>query len=112
MSFPLILTVPPKIKPLDTDNDPLFMDEFFSIHCTAIHGDHPIDIYWLFKNETLFETDRVKIEYTKRSSTLSIESVTGDDAGNYTCVAENKAGSTDSSTQLIVKGSNPFHLNY
>lgn len=98
------LSVPPKIKPLDQDNDPLFMDEFFSIYCTAIHGDHPIKFKWLFKNQTLIGTEKTRIEYTKRSSTLSIEAVSGADAGNYTCVATNHAGSTNSITELIVKG--------
>lgn len=83
------------------------MDEYFQISCTAIHGDHPMKFTWLFGNESLYSSDNIRIEHTKRSSTLSIESVGGDHAGNYTCVASNRAGSTDSTTQLIVKG---FHF--
>lgn len=80
------------------------MDEFYQIHCTTIHGDQPIKFAWFFKNSTLVGTENVRIDYTKRSSTLSIETVKGEDAGNYTCVASNRAGSTNSSTELVVKG--------
>lgn len=80
------------------------MDEFFQVLCTAIHGDFPIQFNWLFGNETVYPSERVRIDSTKRSSTLSIESVDGDDVGNYTCVATNRAGSTESSIELIVKG--------
>lgn len=80
------------------------MDEFFQILCTAIHGDHPIQFTWLLRNETVFATERIRIDFTKRSSTLSIESVRGEDAGNYSCVAFNRAGSSNSTAELIVKG--------
>lgn len=80
------------------------MEEYFQIYCTAIHGDFPITFTWLFGNRSLYGSENVRIEYTKRSSTLSIESVGGEHAGNYTCVASNRAGSEKSTTELIVKG--------
>lgn len=80
------------------------MDEYFSLHCTAIHGDPPITFRWLFRNETLYGTNNIRIEHTKRSSTLNIESVSGENVGNYTCIAFNRAGTTNTTTELIVRG--------
>lgn len=101
----LSFSVLPKLKPFDTDNEPLMMDEFFQVLCTAIHGDHPMQFSWLLGNQTVYPSERIRIDFTKRSSTLSIESVSGDDAGNYTCVASNRAGATESVVELVVKGS-------
>ena len=41
----------------------------------------------------------------QKSSILSIDSVAAMHAGNYTCVAENAAGSSNYTAQLIVNGS-------
>lgn len=40
----------------------------------------------------------------KRSSLLSIEAVTYGNAGNYTCLARNKAGVHAHSAELLVNG--------
>lgn len=98
------LSVPPKLSPLPDLSEPLFMDEFFQIYCSVLHGDFPISFKWLHRNETIVGSENVRIEFTKRSSILSIESVSGEDAGVYTCVAKNRAGATNLSTTLIVKG--------
>lgn len=98
------LSVPPKLSPLPDLSEPLFMDEFFQIYCSVLHGDFPISFKWLHRNETIVGSENVRIEFTKRSSILSIESVNGEDAGVYTCVASNRAGATNLSTTLIVKG--------
>lgn len=47
----------------------------------------------------------------KKTSLLSIDSLSEEHAGNYTCVAQNKAGSSSHLSQLIVKGI-CFHLMY
>lgn len=98
------ISVPPKLSSLSDLSEPLFMDEFFQIYCSVLHGDFPISFTWLHKNETIVGSENVRIEFTKRSSILSIESVSGEDAGQYTCVASNRAGATNLSTTLIVKG--------
>lgn len=100
-----LITVPPRLKQLDTESEPLFMDDYYQMSCSAIHGDHPIQFEWRFRNRTLSSTENIRIEYTKRSSTLSIEAVSGNNAGEYTCIAWNRAGATNASTHLIVKGS-------
>lgn len=43
-------------------------------------------------------------QVNKRLSTLSIDSVRAENAGTYTCTAENMAGSANYSTYLHVNG--------
>lgn len=82
----------------------MYTDEYFQISCSAIYGDFPMKFSWLFRNESIVGSENVRIEFTKRSSILSIESISGDNAGIYTCVAANHAGATNMSTELVVKG--------
>lgn len=69
-----------------------------------LQGDTPFRIEWLFRNDTLAQSDTVKIEFSRRSSQLTFEAVNGDHVGNYTCVASNRGGTTTSTFELIVKG--------
>lgn len=85
------------------------MDDFYQLPCMILQGDSPFRIQWVFNNETLMQTETVKIEFAKRSSTLTFEAVNGDHVGNYTCLATNRAGTTMSTFELIVKGSNLFY---
>lgn len=50
------------------------------------------------------ENPNIKVENTKRTSSLTFEAVSADEVGEYVCVASNKAGFANSSTTLIVKG--------
>lgn len=50
-------------------------------------------------------TKGIRIETRKRGSTLSIESVQGYHAGNYSCQATNHADTVSATTELAVKGS-------
>lgn len=45
----------------------------------------------------------------KKTYVLSIDSLSEEHAGNYTCIAENRAGSSSYSSNLIVKGI--FHIS-
>lgn len=60
----------------------------------------------MFRNQAIDDSysENVRIEKSRRSSTLSIDSVTAEDAGNYTCVGRNKAGVVTSLTELVIKG--------
>lgn len=85
-------------------NEPLFIDDFYQLQCSVLQGDPPFRIQWLFENKPLIENQNIRIENTKRSSTLVFDAVSGDNMGEYVCVASNKAGFSNSSTELIVKG--------
>uniref|UniRef100_A0A182V270 Down syndrome cell adhesion molecule n=1 Tax=Anopheles merus TaxID=30066 RepID=A0A182V270_ANOME len=102
----LIVNVPPKISLINTGENPTFVDEFFQIICTVVHGDLPVDFVWLFNGEVNLHSKHVpgvRIETRKRGSTLSIEAVRGAHAGNYSCQATNEAASTIATVELIVK---------
>lgn len=77
-----------------------------SVQCAVTKGDHPMDITWFFQNKPI---DLESNDYTisksgKRAVTLTIESVTAKHVGEYTCVAENRAGSRTRSAILEVNG--------
>lgn len=79
--------------------------ETVSVQCTISGGDLPVSIMWTlngFPLEPHLEIATEKIG--KRISHLLIDSVSGKHAGNYTCIAENKAGKTQFSSELIVNG--------
>lgn len=70
--------------------------------CAVTSGDSPMDVFWLKNGQRLDDS------YAKRldefSSFLSFRLVTISDAGNYTCVARNRAGTTEYTSALVVKG--------
>ena len=79
-----------------------------SVQCAVTKGDSPLQINWLFENEPIDITRRdiVVSKSGKRAKQLTIESVGAKHAGEYTCVAENSAGSRMRSAYLAVNGIN------
>lgn len=101
----IIFSVIPQIIPFEFGEDEINSGEAVSATCSISKGDLPINIIWLLKgkNVNLFSgivTNRVN----KRLSTLSIESVDASHAGEYTCLAMNKAGNVSFSAYLHVNG--------
>lgn len=81
--------------------------DMVSASCTVNKGDLPINIYWTRNGVKQFSNDGISISRTnQRISVLSIESVRDRHAGNYTCIAENKAGVVELSIYLWVNGTN------
>ena len=88
-----------------------FGDEPFDIMTTTIvscvvpKGDLPMDIKWLFNTRRISTNDGVLISgNSQRMSMLTIESVQPRHAGNYTCIARNKAGVAHHTSELKVIG--------
>lgn len=79
-----------------------------SVSCLIASGDVPLSIHWLHNNKSLDEEyfgSGINILKTgKRSSVLTIDAVHAGHVGQYTCRAENRAGSTQHSVQLVVNG--------
>lgn len=73
--------------------------------CSIAKGDLPIEISWKHNNETLNDGLISIVKVNRKISTLSIDSVQAQHAGEYTCVAKNLAGFTSHSTTLYVNGS-------
>lgn len=79
--------------------------DMVSASCTVNKGDLPMKISWTRNGRQLFSNDGISISRTnQRISILSIESVRDRHSGNYSCVAENLAGSVNYTTSLWVNG--------
>lgn len=102
-SQPYFWTVAPKVSLVNTGSNPSFIDDFVQFICSA-NGDMPIRFEWGFNNDSISILDNIKIDGTRRSSTLTVETVEADNAGTYHCMATNKGGKDTSSSVLIVKG--------
>lgn len=101
--------VAPKIAPFAVDSDALFPGDYFTLQCSIVHGDLPIAIEWSFNGAllgaSLGRRNAIVIAAMgTRSSVLTIESVGGEHAGNYTCAGTNAAGQTRHTVGLVVNG--------
>ena len=76
------------------------------LFCTVEEGSFPVFFEWLKNSKSLNPSPGVnhKIENLRISSTLTIESITRSDQGNYTCVVKNPFGSDSQNIVLNIKG--------
>jgi len=98
--------VAPKIAPFDFGDEPSNFGESASVQCLVTSGDFPVSFAWLFNgreiNENVYDVSMVKLG--KKISALSIDIVRDHHAGNYTCVAVNRATSVNFTAELVVNG--------
>lgn len=100
-----VFTVPPQIAPFDISEDPLNAGEFFQVTCSVKGGDLPIKISWMLNNKDVALYPEISTSLIgKRGSALSIESISHEHAGKYTCLASNLAGNETYSSNLLVNG--------
>lgn len=75
------------------------------VSCAVTKGDLPLEISWLLNGRPADTTISINMDSSrKRVSQLSIDSVSAEHAGEYTCLAKNKAGITSFSALLNVNG--------
>lgn len=105
-NFLFCFLVLPRVTPFYFEDNPTQTGQYATIQCTVAQGDLPLKIKWKFNQNDIDSSSGVLITAVgKRSSTLSIESVSYENAGNYTCVGKNKVGLAEFTTQLLVNGS-------
>ena len=76
-----------------------------TVQCTISKGDLPIDIEWLFNDYAINSFSGITTsKIGKKVSVLTIDSVNGNNAGNYTCKAKNQAETNRFTAELIVNG--------
>ncbi|XP_076239566.1 Down syndrome cell adhesion molecule 1 [Calliopsis andreniformis] len=94
----------PQIMPFSFGDEPVNSGEVISATCSIMKGDTPIEIVWKLNGRTIdfSNPDMTVTRITKHMSALSIESVAARHAGEYTCVATNRAGNVSHSTTLAV----------
>ncbi|XP_035788160.1 Down syndrome cell adhesion molecule-like protein Dscam2 isoform X18 [Anopheles albimanus] len=93
----------PQIMPFEFGEEPFDSHSTVSINCVVSKGDTPIMIEWLLNGNRVTTDDGIVIMKSgQKISMLSIESVQSRHAGNYTCVARNKAGDSQHTSELKV----------
>lgn len=104
--YPLTFyAVAPQILPFDFGEEEINLGDFASLQCSVHKGDLPINIKWLHNNVSMDYTDGVMVTKAgKKVSTVTIDFVQEYHSGEYSCVAENKAGTARFSVNLQVNG--------
>ncbi|KAG1650334.1 Down syndrome cell adhesion molecule [Nymphon striatum] len=92
----------PEITQILSPRKPSKVGSTFSRLCSVIDGDQPINIYWLKDGLDASRTEKVDVTNTKTYALLQIHEIGTEHSGNYTCVAENKAGKTQDSIKVNV----------
>jgi hypothetical protein len=99
--------VAPKIVPFATVAL-LQRGERVTITCTMAKGDAPLTIGWLKDGEPVGAGGDVKVlTFDQFNSMLTIESLELRHVANYTCMAENAAGTALHSQAVLVNGKRP-----
>lgn len=81
------------------------MGDSTSVQCTLSSGDLPVTFSWHLNEQPIETYNGINVVAVgKKTSLLSIDSLSEEHAGNYTCLAQNKAGTSSHMSQLVVKG--------
>ena len=95
----------PRIASFQFGDEPMNFGEPASVQCTLSAGDWPINVTWMFNGVDIPpQLNVVTTKFTKHIYVLAIESVSEKNAGNYTCIAQNKAGKAVHTANLTVIG--------
>ncbi|XP_050520778.1 cell adhesion molecule Dscam2 isoform X28 [Daktulosphaira vitifoliae] len=95
--------VPPKMTPFMFGDDIPEAGETISIQCTISSGDIPVEFAWSFNGRSTSDLANVYVsKIGRRVSSLTVESITEKNVGNYTCLARNKAGESSHTASLFV----------
>ena len=95
----------PEIVPFTFGEKSVNQGEFAQLMCVIRKGDMPLSITWSLKGD-IISSDPVLTTTMigLQTSLLTISSVDYQHSGVYTCRAENKAGITSHSAELLVNG--------
>lgn len=75
------------------------------VTCVAQSGASPLDFQWWHNGRAIVDTSsRYSKKLAERVSTMSIEKLSAEDLGNYTCVVSNSAGQDTFTAPLLVEG--------
>lgn len=97
--------MPPKIAAFSFGEEALNYGEPITVNCLILSGDMPINVTWLLNNQAIHYDDDISVSKVgKHTYILNIDSVSAENAGNYSCVATNAAGSATQTANLVVNG--------
>ncbi|XP_044270324.1 Down syndrome cell adhesion molecule-like protein Dscam2 isoform X46 [Tribolium madens] len=102
-SLEVQVMVAPQILHFDFGGEPVNSGDLASLTCSVFKGDLPVNISWYHDNKMVRDSDGILVSTAGRKiSTLSIDLVQAQHAGTYTCLAQNRAGTTSYSADLLV----------
>lgn len=109
----------PQIVPFNFGEEEVNFDDSVMAACSIIKGDLPLKLWWRFTegdenlSYNLTTNDGVVITRPSQKVTmLTIDAVKARHRGNYTCFAQNKAGTAHFSTYLKVNGSKNYEIMF
>ena len=95
----------PEIVPFTFGADPVNQGDFVQLTCNVRRGDKPLSLTWSLKGD-IISSDPVLTTTMlgTQTSILMISAVDYQHSGVYTCRAENPAGVSTHSAELLVNG--------
>lgn len=103
----IIFSVRPKILPIPPMTNLLAEGMRAAISCQIVEGDLPVMFTWIKVDGGVnngLGVGTVTRNHDEYSSSLIIERITTEHAGNYTCIATNAAGEEKFTVPLTVNG--------
>ena len=101
----ILFTEKPDIVPFSFGREVVNQGEFAQLICVVSRGDQPLSITWSLKGDIVSSDPVLSTTMIgQQTSLLSISSVDYQHSGVYTCRAENAAGISTYSAELLVNG--------
>lgn len=100
-----LLIVPPTITPFSFGSSPLNAGGFVNLQCIVGSGDLPVNITWAYPGNDTLKPTVTTSKVADRVAMLTIDVLTANHAGNYTCVATNSAQTVTHTATLQINGS-------
>ncbi|XP_043064006.1 Down syndrome cell adhesion molecule-like protein Dscam2 isoform X10 [Drosophila ficusphila] len=103
-SLEVQVMVPPSIAPFSFGDDPVNTGENAGVQCMVQKGDVPITIKWTLNSRPIINGEEgiTILKLSPKTSVLNIAAVEQNHRGVFKCIAENKAGSSFTTSELKV----------
>ena len=101
----IYVSEPPEVLPISFGKDVVNEGDFGQLVCTVVRGDQPLKFTWSLHGAVVSsEPGLTTSQIGGRTSILMINSVGHRHSGKYRCNVSNKAGSSSSTADLKVNG--------
>ena len=105
MALEIFVIELPEMVPFSFGEKPVNQGDYVQLMCNVRRGDKPLSLTWSLKGDIVSsDAGMTTTMIGQRTSLLSIDNVDYQHSGVYTCRAENPAGVTSHSTELLVNG--------